>query len=31
VHAWASKATLNPIIRYVITMGLKTLNRKVGK
>lgn len=31
VHKWAKQQELNPIVRYVLTMGLKTLNRKVGK
>lgn len=32
VYMWAQgQKELNPIVMYVITMGLKTLNRKVGK
>ena len=31
VYTWAKAQNLNPIISYVVTMGLKTLNRKVGK
>lgn len=31
VHKWAEAQSLNPIVRYVVNMGLKTLNRKVGK
>ena len=31
VYTWAGTQQLNPIIRYVLIMGLKTLNRKVGK
>ena len=31
VFTWAEGQQLNPIIRYVLIMGLKTLNRKVGK
>ena len=31
VYKWADQQELNPIVRYVLIMGLKTLNRKVGK
>lgn len=31
VFTWAEGQQLNPIIRYVLIMGLKTLNRRVGK
>ncbi len=31
VYTWAENQQLNPIVRYVLVMGLKTLNRKVGK
>lgn len=31
VYTFATKQTWNPIVKYVIIMGLKTLNRKVGK
>ena len=31
VYTWAGTQQLNPIVKYVLIMGLKTLNRKVGK
>jgi hypothetical protein len=31
VYKFLQQQELNPIVRYVAVMGLKTLNRKVGK
>ncbi len=31
VYKFIEKQQFNPIVRYVVIMGLRTLNRKVGK